>query len=190
MLDKNPEQFLDNVCKVFDEFSKNNPNIVLSSEPFLKSQFLVELMDLKEISIIFLDFDLLYSGYVLSEMIKKNNNVQIYRPDKSNLNDIFSNVVKTISEKKHLIILDSFNGFYNLLPKIESGIFINAITMLLSSVAKQTDSVIVITGMAKKRENEGWVLLPGGRHILESKNSGLYFIKSDEKTHFKIMKLS
>lgn len=190
MLDKNPEQFLNDISNIIDEFSKNNPNIVLTYEPFLKSQFLIELMNLEDISVIFLDFDLLYSGYVLSGMVHKNDSIEIYQVDKNNLNKVFSNVVKKISEKKHLIVLDSFNGFYNLLPEIESGIFINAVIMLFASVARQTGSRIVVTGMARKKENEGWVLLPGGRHILESKNSALYFIKSDEKSHLEFRKIS
>lgn len=188
MLDKNPEKVLITDFKeILNEFSSKNPNIVLSSEPFLKSQFLLDLINSSINPVIFLDFDLLYSGYVTSGMLTKNNRVKIYQPDKNNIKKIFSDVANKISNKKYLIILDSFNGFYNIFTELESGIFINAVTMLLSFVAKEKDSVIIVTGMARKKDGD-WVLLPGGRHIIESKNSGVYFLRSDERTDFTITK--
>lgn len=188
MLDKNPKQVLDNdLQRILKKFADKNPNIVLCSDPFLKSHFLIELTNSIDHPVIFLDFDLLYSGYVSSKMISKKSSVEVYCPDKDNLNEIFSEVVKKISEKKYLVILDSFNGFYNLFSEIESGIFINAIIMLLTSVGKQKNSIVIVSGMARKKENEGWVLLPGGRHIIESNNSGVYFIKNNEKSDFEII---
>ena len=189
MLDKNPEKVLiTDFQEILREFSSKNPNIVLSSESFLKSQFLIDLIDSSIDPVIFLDFDLLYSGYVYSGMLKKNNRVEIYQPDNNNIKKIFSDVADKISNKKYLIILDSFNGFYNLFTEVESGIFINAVTMLLSFVAREKNSVVIVAGIARKKDNEDWVLLPGGRHIVESKNSGLYFLKRDEKSDFKITK--
>ena len=117
-------------------------------------------------------------------MISKNDRVEIYQPEKESLEKIFSKIAKKISEKRFLVILDSMNGFYNLFTKIESGIFINAVIMLLTSVAKQTDSIIAMSAMARKKEDEGWVLSPGGRHILQSKNLGMYQMKNDEKSLF------
>ncbi len=184
-MDKNPEQTLDkNLQEIVNEFSKNNPNVILCSQPFMKSQLLNELIDSVDYPVIFLDFDLLYTGYIISKMVSKNDRVEIYQPEKESLEKIFSTIVKKISEKRFLVILDSMNGFYNLFTKIESGIFINAVIMLLTSVAKQTDSIIVISAMARKKEGEGWILSPGGRHIIQSKNLGMYRIKNDEKSLF------
>ncbi|WP_249111059.1 ELP5 family protein [Nitrosopumilus sp. K4] len=184
-MDKNPEQVLDNTLeKIFREFSNKNPNMVLSSEPFMKSQFLNYLIESTDLSVIFLDFDLLYSGYVTSKMIPKNNKVKIYQPVKESFKRIFSDVAKEISKKQCLVIIDSFNGLNNMFDEIESGIFINAITMLLSSISKQKNSIIVVSAMARKKENEGWVLSPGGRHIIESKNAGIFYLNGDEKALF------
>ncbi len=188
-MDKNPEKILTaDFQEILTEFSSKNPNIVLSSEPFLKSQFLIDLINSSIEPVIFLDFDLLYSGYVYSGMLTKNNRVEIYQPDKNNIKKIFSDVANKISNKKHLVILDSFNGFYNMFTEVESGIFINAVTMLLSFVAREKDSMIIVSGMARKKNNQDWVLLPGGRQIIESKNSGMYFLKRDERSGFKITK--
>ena len=72
VLDKIPEQILDDdLVYVRERFSNKNPNIILCSEPFLKAEFLNKLIDTINYSVIFLDFDLLYSGYIVSEMIKK-----------------------------------------------------------------------------------------------------------------------
>lgn len=184
-MDKNPNQILDNEFQgILNEFSKNYTNIILCSQPFMKSQFLNDLIDSADCPVIFLDFDLLYTGYIISKMITENDRVEIYQLEKENLEKIFSRVAKKVSEMRYLVILDSLNGFYNLYSKIESGIFINAVIMLLSSVAKQTDSIIVISTMARKKEDEGWVLSSGGRHIIESKNLGMYQVKNDEKSLF------
>lgn len=147
----------------------------------MKSQFLNELIDSIDCPVIFLDFDLLYTGYVVSKMISKNDKVDIYQPEKESLEEIFSKVAKRISDNRFLVILDSFNGFYNLFTEIESGIFINAVIMLLASVAKQKNSMIVISAMGRKKEDEGWILSPGGRQIIESKNLGMYQVKNDGK---------
>lgn len=183
MLDKNPEQVLDNdLHNILNEFSNKNPNIILCAEPSVKSHFLNELINSVDFPIIFLDFDLLYTGYVKAQMISKSNKVTIYQPEKITVKKILSEVAKKISEQKYLVIFDSFNGFYNLFAEIESGIFINAVTMLFSSISRQKGSMIVVSAMARKKENEGWVLLPGGRHIVESQNSGMYYVKNDEKS--------
>ena len=72
MLDKNPKWILDiDLVQLKNEFSDKNPNIILYSEPFVKSEFLNRLIDSTAFPVIFLDFDLLYSGYVISGMIKK-----------------------------------------------------------------------------------------------------------------------
>ncbi|MEK6931204.1 MAG: hypothetical protein AABZ37_03400, partial [Thermoproteota archaeon] len=135
VLDKNPEQILDTeLIYVRNEFSNKNPNIILCSEPFLKAEFLNELINSIKYPIIFLDFDLLYSGYIISEMIKKNDKVEIYRPSKADWKKIISEIAKRISNEKFLVVIDSFNGFYNIFDEKESGRFINASLMLLSSI--------------------------------------------------------
>ena len=178
VLDKNPEQILDNdLISVRKEFSNKNPNIILCSEPFLKAEFLNELINSINCQVIFLDFDLLYSGYIISEMIKKNGKVEIYRPSKVDLKKIISEIAKRISNGKFLVVIDSFNGFYNIFDEKESGRFINASLMLLSSIGVESGSSVIITAMVRKNDNGEWILSPGGRHIIDSKKSGIYHLK-------------
>lgn len=178
VLDKNPEQILDTeLIYVRNEFSNKSPNIILCSEPFLKAEFLNELINSIKYPIIFLDFDLLYSGYIISEMIKKNDKVEIYRPSKADWKKIISEIAKRISNEKFLVVIDSFNGFYNIFDEKESGRFINASLMLLSSIGRECGSSVIITAMVRKNDNGEWILSPGGRHIIDSKKSGIYHLK-------------
>ena len=177
VLDKNPEQILDdNLIYVRKEFSNKNPNIILCSEPFLKAEFLNELIDSINCPVIVLDFDLLYSGYIVSEMIKKNDKVEIYCPSKADLKKIISEIAKRISNEKFLVVIDSFNGFYNIFDEKESGRFINASLMLLSSIGIDSGSSVIITAITRKNDNGDWILSPGGRHIIDSKKSGIYHL--------------
>jgi hypothetical protein len=182
VLDKNPEQISDNeLIYVRNEFSSKNPNVILCSEPFLKSEFLNELINCVNNPVIFLDFDLLYSGYIVSEMIEKNDKVIIYRPSKADLKKIISEIAKRISNGKNLVVIDSFNGFYNIFDDKESGRFINASLMLLSSIGRENGSSVIITAIARKNDSDEWILSPGGRHIIDSKKSGKYHLKRINK---------
>jgi hypothetical protein len=181
VLDKNPEYVLDNnLTCIQNEFRQNLPSIVLCSEPFHKAEFLNRLINSVENPIIFVDMDLLYTGYVESGMIQKKNNVTIFHPDKESWKKELLEIITKVSEKKFLVVIDSFNGVYNMFDDLESARFINACIMLLSSVGKQTSSSIVIVAMARKKENNEWILLPGGKHIIKSEKTGIFFLKKIE----------
>jgi len=181
VLDKNPEQILDNdFSQMKNEFSEKSPSIILCSNPFLKSEFLNRLIESQTIPIFFFDFDLLYSGYVISGMIKKNEPVKIFRPSRKTWEKDLNEIIEKISKQKVLVILDSLNGIYNMFDELESARFINAAVMLLSSVARTTKSVILVTAMVIKNENNEWILSPGGRHLMDSKKSGMYYLGMSE----------
>ena len=182
MLDKNPESVFYNLQEILNKFSKKNPNIIVCSQPFTKLQFLNELIDSINFPIIYLDFDLLFTGYVISKMIPKKDKVEIYQLEKDNLEKIISQVVNRISNERCLVIVDSLNGFYNLFSEIESGIFVNSLIMLLTSFAREKKSIIVVSAMARNKEKKDWILSPGGRQIIISKTTGIYYLKNDEKS--------
>ena len=178
MLDKNPEIILDdNLENIQNEFKKNVPSLVLCSNSFHKIEFLNKLINSVENPIIFVDMDLLYSGYIESKMIQKRENLVIFQPNKLNWKKKLSEMIAQGSKKEFLIIIDSFNGIYNLFDDLESARFVNSCIMLLSSLGKQSNSTIVITAMARKKENNDWILSPGGKHILKSAKTGVYFLK-------------
>ncbi len=181
MLDKNPEQILDNnLTHIQKEFGKNIPSIVLCSEPFHKAEFLNRLINSVKNPIIFVDMDLLYTGYVESGMIQKKNNVTIFLPDKISWREKLLEIITKISKEKFLVVIDSFNGVYNMFDDLESARFINSCIMLLSSVGRQTSSSVVITAMARKKENNEWVISPGGKQIIKSGKTGIFYLKKIE----------
>ena len=178
MLDKNPEIILDdNLENIQNEFKKNVPSLVLCLNSFHKIEFLNKLINSVKNPIIFVDMDLLYSGYIESKMIQRRENLEIFQPNKLDWGKRLSEIITKSSEKKLLIIVDSFNGLYNLFDDLESARFVNSCIMLLSSLGKQSNSTIVITAMARKKDNNKWILSPGGKHIMKSAKTGIYFLK-------------
>ena len=181
VLDKNPEQIIDNdLTQIQIKFEQNNPNIILCSKPFHKMEFLNRLINSTEDPIIFIDMDLLYTGYVESKMIQKKEDLTIFCPNKINWEKKLSEIISQVSKDRFLVIIDSFNGIYNLFDELESARFINSCVMLLSSIGNHAKSSVVITGMVRKKENGDWVLSPGGKHIIKSEKTGVYFLKKTE----------
>jgi hypothetical protein len=181
VLDKNPEQIIDNdLTQIQIKFEQNNPNIILCSKPFHKMEFLNRLINSTEDPIIFIDMDLLYTGYVESRMIQKKEDLTIFCPNKINWEKKLSEIISQVSKDRFLVIIDSFNGIYNLFDELESARFINSCVMLLSSIGNHAKSSVVITGMVRKKENGDWVLSPGGKHIIKSEKTGVYFLKKTE----------
>jgi len=178
VLDKNPEINLNHNLEYFqNEFKKNVPSLVLCSNSFHKIEFLSKLIIFEKNPIIFVDMDLLYSGYIESKIIKQKKDLVIFRPNKLDWKEKLSEIICKISEKEFLIIIDSFNGIYNLFDNLESARFVNSCLMLLSSLGKQNDCTVVVTGMAKNKDNSEWILSPGGKHIMKLSETNLYFLK-------------
>ncbi len=178
VLDKNPEQILgNNLTHIQKEFGRNIPSIVLCSEPFHKADFLNRLLNSVEDPIIFVDMDLLYAGYVESGMIQKKDNVIIFHPEKTSWRKELLEIITKVSRDRFLVVIDSFNGVYNTFDDLESARFINSCIMLLSSVGRQTGSSVVITAMARKKGNNEWVISPGGKQIIKSDRTGIFFLK-------------
>ena len=181
MLDKNPEMVLeDNLEDIQNEFKKNVPSLVLCSDSFHKIEFLNKLIMSVENPIIFVDMDLLYSGYIESKIIQKKENLMIFQPNRLNWEQKLSETISKISNQEFLIIIDSFNGIYNLFDDLESARFVNSCIMLLSSLGKQSNSTIVITAMARKKDNNEWILSPGGKQIMKLPKSSVYFLKKNK----------
>ena len=186
MLDKSSDQILDNsIMQLRRKFEKKDSNIVLCSESFHKVELLNRLIKTSQIPVIVVDMDLVYTGYVESGMIQKNENVKIFHPDNyQSWNKELSEIISNASEEKFLIVIDSINGVYNIFDDYDSVRFINSCIMLLSSIARKgsdatdgQDSSIVITAMGRKKESGEWILSPGGKQIINFGNTGIFFLK-------------
>jgi hypothetical protein len=149
---------------------QNVLNSVMCSDPYVKTAFFIKLVDLIDLPIVYLDFDLLYSGYLTAKIVPEYDKLQVSQPTRDNWNNLFRDVVANISKQKSLLIFDSLNGFFSLFyNKKDVGMFVNSCIMLLSKTAKLTDSSVVVASMAKK-EDQVWVLDTIGRQVVDAKN--------------------
>jgi hypothetical protein len=170
-LDKNPEQYSDeDLSSIMKIIELNTLNSIMFSDPFLKTIFLNKLILKTNTPILYLDFDLLYSGYVTSNIISLRDGVTLYRPTKDDWIKTLKTILLKLSENKSMLIMDSLNGLFNLHnEKKDAGRLINSYIMFLSCVAKMSNSCIVLPSIIRKKNDEGWALSITGRHVIESK---------------------
>ena len=176
MLDKNPQSTEQDILY---KFSQDIPSVILCDESFSKMAFLNYVINSSRESIIFVDMDLLYSGYIRSGMIKEQPSVSIVCPNIEDWKTRFADIVKRVTSKRTLVIVDSLNGLYASLDDLDAARLVNACIMMLSVVGVGSGSSIMVTGIARKREKE-WVLSPGGRQLIRSDRTNMYYIRRDD----------
>ena len=143
--------------------------MVLYDDSFAKIRFFAKIMSKWDTPIFYFDFDLLYSGYVAAEEISLPKNITILSPDGDNLLENLKSVIDKTSKTKSLIILDSLNGFFNLLEgKSDAARLINSFVMLLVSSVKGVNSCVVVGSLSKLNDENEWVMYNTGRHVLEN----------------------
>lgn len=160
---KNVVLNLDNIL------SQSKINSVLYSDPFLKAGFLAKLVQDTKIDVLYLDLDLLYSGYLASEILTTPQNLVLFQPTLELWNQMLTDVLVKLSNKKSLVVIDSLNGLYNILnERKEVGKLVTSYVMLITSMAKITNSYIVVASMVRFKKEEGWVLSPTGKRLIET----------------------
>jgi len=181
VLDKNPDQHsLIGLNEVKKYLEKNTLNSILCDEPFVKAVFLAKLIEQIDVPILYLDFDLLYNGYVNAEMLPRKVNVSLFSPSKNDWDQVLKKILMMILKEKSFVIIDSLNGLYNLFDYKDVGRLVNAYVMLLIFVAKESDSSVLVVNMARKKDEEEWVLSPSGRHVVDTKiMTNLYLKKQN-----------
>ena len=160
----------------------NKINSVLYSDPFLKAGFIAKLVEDLKLDVLYLDLDLLYSGYLSSDMIKAPQNLTLFCPTFEVLNKTLAKILVDLSTKKSVVIIDSLNGLFNILnKKKEIGKIVTSSVMLLASMAYSTDSYIVITSMVRFKKEEGWVLSPTGKRLIEARNGEKILLEKNDQ---------
>lgn len=188
VLDKNPEAKNSESLNLLRIFEENLMTLITYSNPFSKIGFFFKLFSLIKIPIIYLDFDLLYSGYVCSKIVQKKEEFSFIRPSKNNWNEIFKDLLLKISKEKHLIILDSLNSMFTMFhDRPDVGRWVNSSVFLLITVAKMTNSPVSCTASVIQKKEEDWILSITGRHLIDVKNSARIHLDSlDSKLMLKI----
>jgi len=153
-------------------------NLIFYNDAFSKTKFMSKIIESFEDPIIYLDFDLLFSGYLESEYIEKPPNMEIIKPDSKNLKDLLPNILTKISLQKTILIVDSLNVLYSFIDNDNQARFVNSLIMLLTTNAKFSKSILFVTCLGQKKD-EDWIL-PTGRHILEFENVNRFEINEND----------
>ena len=162
--------------------AQNKINSVLYSDPFLKAGFIAKLVEDLKLDVLYLDLDLLYSGYVESGLIKTSQNLTLFCPTFDVLNKTLAKILVDLSTKKSVVIIDSLNGLFNILnKKKEIGKIVASYVMLIASMAYSTNSYVVITSMVRFKKEEGWILSPTGKRLIEAKNGEKILLEKNDQ---------
>ena len=157
--------------QIKDILEQNTLNVISYESSFAKTTFFVKILSKWNIPTFYLDFDLLYSGFVKSGRTPLSKNITLLCPDADSLHENLRSVVDKISKTKSLVIIDSLNGFFNLLEdRKDTGQIINSLIMLLTSSAKNVNSIVVVGSLSKLINENEWVLYNTGRHVIENKH--------------------
>jgi len=155
-------------------------NLIFYKDAFSKTKFMSKIMESFQIPIIYLDFDLLFSGYFENNHITKPSKFEVIKPNANNFIELLPNILTKISSQKTILILDSLNGLYSFQNDDNPSRFVNSLIMLLSANLKFSQSILFVTCLAQKKD-DAWIL-PTGRHILEFENINKFeIIENDEK---------
>lgn len=180
-MDKSSEQSLSfDVSNITTEFFSKKSNLVLCKDVFDKAKFLNYLFTNTNDQIILLDTDLLMTGYFQSQMIPKRDNLMVFSPDESTWKLHLTEIIAKFSDKRCLIVIDSLNGAYNLFEGLESIRFVDSCIMLLLSMIKKSNSLLIITVSARQNKEKSWVLSPGGKEIINSENEHHYILNNQD----------
>ena len=180
MLDKSSEQGLSfDVSNLTTEFFSKKSNLVLCKDVFDKVKFLNYLFTNTNDQIILLDTDLLMTGYFQSQMIPKRDNLMVFSPNENTWKLHLTEIITKFSDKRCLIVIDSLNGAYNLFEGLESIRFVDSCIMLLLSMIKKNNSMLIVTVSARQNKEKSWILSPGGKEIINSEKEHHYILKNE-----------
>jgi hypothetical protein len=167
LLSKNPEQVNSKIENILEQ---NLLNIIYYENSFAKAKFLTKTIEKWDIPTFYLDFDLLYSGYVKANVVSTLKNVTLLWPNSENLRENLESIIEKISMTKSVVVIDSLNGFFNILKDDDAGMLINSFIMMLASSAKNTKSIILVGSLSKLNEENEFVLYSSGRHVMDNKH--------------------
>ena len=164
-MDKNHTTF-ENFHLIEKNLLPSNSYLLFYENAFSKIKLIQEIASKQSLPILYIDFDFLFSGYVKSKLLIMSN-LTLFSTLESKINEILPKILTKIYIEPHLVIFDSVNGLYNTLSNdADSGRLVNTILMLLARNISFSNSILIISALAGKKENN-WIL-PNGRQILEN----------------------
>ena len=159
-----------NNSSIQNTLEQNTTNMIFYEDSFAKTSFFTKEIPNWKTPIFYFDFDLQYTGLASASKTPPIKSLTLLYPENGSLHDDLKSVIEQTSKKKSLIIIDSLNGFFNVLEgNKDLGRLINSFLMLLVSSARHTKSTIIVGILSKLNEENKWVLYNTGRHVIDNK---------------------
>ena len=156
---------------VRNALEQNTTNMIFYEDSFTKTSFFTREVSNCKVPIFYIDFDLQYTGFVKSGITQEMKNLNLLHPENSSFREDLKSIIAKISREKSLIVIDSLNGFFNILEGDKDlGRLINSFLMLLVSAANHTKSTILVGALSKLNEEGRWVLYNTGRSVIDNEN--------------------
>ena len=156
---------------VRNALEQNTTNMIFYEDSFTKTSFFTEEVSNWKAPIFYIDFDLQYTGFVKSGITQEMENLNLLHPENGSLREDLKSIIAKISREKSLIVIDSLNGFFNILEGDKDlGRLINSFLMLLVSAANHTESTIIVGALSKLNEEGKWVLYNTGRSVIDNEH--------------------
>ena len=150
---------------------QNTTNMIFYEDSFTKTSFFTREVSNCKVPIFYIDFDLQYTGFVKSGITQEMENLNLLHPENSSLREDLKSIIAKISREKSLIVIDSLNGFFNILEGDKDlGRLINSFLMLLVSAANHTESTILVGALSRLNEEGRWVLYNTGRSVIDNEH--------------------
>ena len=156
---------------VQNALEQNTTNMIFYEDSFTKTSFFTREVSNCKVPIFYIDFDLQYTGFVKSGITQEMENLSLLHPENGSLREDLKSIIAKISREKSLIVIDSLNGFFNILEGDKDlGRLINSFLMLLVSAANHTKSTIIVGALSKLNEEGKWVLYNTGRSVIDNEH--------------------
>ena len=168
---------------------QNTTNVIFYEDSFVKTAFFTKEMPNWEIPTFYFDFDLQYTGFVRAGIAPPLKNLTLFYPENGSLHEDLKSVIEKISKKRSLVIIDSLNGFFNLLEgEKDLGRLINSFLMLLVSSGKHTKSTVIVGILSKLNDENKWILYNTGRRIIDNEHfTKIQLIRSGKSILTKVL---
>ena len=162
---------------------QNTTNMIFYEDSFTKTSFFTKEISNWKVPIFYLDFDLQYTAFVKSGITQELENLNLLHPENGSLREGLKSVIAKISREKSLIIIDSLNGFFNVLEgNKDVGRLVNSFVMLLVSAANHTKSTIMIGALSRLNEDRR-VLYNTGRSVIDNEHfTKIQLTRKENKT--------
>ena len=178
-----------NNSSIQNTLEQNTTNMIFYEDSFAKTAFFTKEIPNWEIPIFYFDFDLQHTGFVRAGMTPSPKNLTLLYPENGSLREDLKSVIEKISKTRSLVIIDSLNGFFNLLEgEKDLGRLVNSFLMLLFSSAKHTKSTVIVGILSKANDENKWVLYNTGRGVIENEHfTKIQLIKSENRLLTKVL---